>query len=122
VPTHGGTGSRGWNPPGGYVYRTAVNLNRKRLRHLAIRARKLLSLGRESHALAAAESRVELAAALGSLRPKLREAFMLVEWFGLTSGEAGKILGVKASSVRSRVHRARADLRDALREDVETRG
>jgi RNA polymerase sigma factor (sigma-70 family) len=108
--------------PGGYVYRTAVNLNRKRLRHLAIRARKLLSLGRESHALAAAESRVELAAALGSLRPKLREAFMLVEWFGLTSGEAGKILGVKASSVRSRVHRARADLRDALREDVETRG
>lgn len=28
--------------PGGYVYRTAVNLNRKRLRRLAIRTRRML--------------------------------------------------------------------------------
>lgn len=112
----------GMDSPGGYVYRTAVNLNRKRLRHLAIRARRLLSLGQEAHAPPAAEARVELAAALESLRPLLREAFMLVEWFGLSMEEAGTILGVKAVSVRSRVHRARAELRRALREDVETRG
>jgi len=29
--------------PGGYVYRVAVNLNRQRLRHLAVRARRLLA-------------------------------------------------------------------------------
>lgn len=112
----------GMNSPGGYVYRTAVNLNRKRLRHLAIRARKLLSLGQEEHAPPGGEATVELAAALGSLRPKLREAFMLVEWVGLNAAEAGRLLGLKPSSVRSRVHRARGELREALREDVESRG
>jgi RNA polymerase sigma-70 factor (ECF subfamily) len=110
------------NSPGGYVYRTAVNLNRKRLRRLAIRAKKMLLVGGGAQDPPVAESRVDLAAALGALRPKLRETFLLVEWVGLSAAEAGKILGVKPPSVRSRVPRARAELREALREDVESRG
>jgi RNA polymerase sigma factor (sigma-70 family) len=108
--------------PGGYVYRTAVNLNRKRLRRLAIRARKALFAGQEPHGSPVAESTLDLAAALGALRPKQQEAFLLVEWVGLSAAEAGRILGIKPPSVRSRVHRARAALREALGEDVESRG
>ncbi len=100
--------------PGGYVYRTAVNLNRKRLRHLAVRARRLVALAPRRQDVQAAETRAELAAALASLPVGHREAFMLVEWLGLPAEEAGRLLGIKASSVRSRLHRARAALRERL--------
>jgi RNA polymerase sigma-70 factor (ECF subfamily) len=39
-----------------------------------------------------------------------REAILLVEWLGLDAREAGRILGISPSSVRSRVHRAKAFL------------
>src|SRR5436309_15717753 len=32
---------RRMDAPGGYVYRTAVNLNRKRVRHLAVRVKRI---------------------------------------------------------------------------------
>lgn len=108
--------------PGGYVYRTAVNLNRKRLRHLALRTVRLFSLGQEHYASPTPEVTTELTAALASLPAKLREAFMLVEWFGLTSEEAGRLLSIEAASVRSRLLRARAALQERLREDVESHG
>jgi DNA-directed RNA polymerase specialized sigma24 family protein len=46
---------------------------------------------------------------------------MLVSWLGLSAEEAAPILGIKAPSVRSRVHRARADLRGRLAEGVDDR-
>ena len=108
--------------PGGYVYRTAVNLNRKRLRHLAMRARRLASLGSRTTSSPAVEVRAEIADALASLSVGQREAFMLVEWLGHPAEEAGRILGIEPASVRSRVHRARAALRDHLSEEVDERG
>lgn len=108
--------------PGGYVYRTAVNLNRKRLRRVAIRARRMLLVGAAPLEPTVPETKVDLADALRALRPSLREALMLVEWFGLSAAEAGGILGIKPASVRSRIHRARAVLQRALREEVESRG
>jgi RNA polymerase sigma factor (sigma-70 family) len=99
--------------PGGYVYRAAVNLNRKRLRHLAVRARRLLSFPRQA-SRSGPEERTELTAALASLPVRLREAFMLVEWVGVSTEEAGRILGIKPASVRSRIHRARVLLRESL--------
>jgi len=105
----------------GYVYRTAVNLNRKRLRHIAVRARRILafpSRGREGSDL---ELHMDFAAALASLPAGQREAFMLVEWLGYSAEETSRILGVGASSVRSRVHRARAALRELMGEGVENR-
>jgi len=53
---------------------------------------------------------VELTAALASLSTKLREAFVLVEVFGLTYREAGEALGVPQGTVKSRVFTARARL------------
>jgi len=94
--------------PAGYAYRTAVNLNRSRLRRLA----RPLRWSRESERSSDAEPEVigSLVAALSTLPRGQREAVLLIEWLGLDAREAGRILGISASSVRSRVHRAKASL------------
>jgi RNA polymerase sigma-70 factor (ECF subfamily) len=48
--------------------------------------------------------------ALATLPRGQREAVLLVEWSGLDAREVGQILGIAPSSVRSRVHRAKASL------------
>lgn len=100
--------------PAGYTYRTALNLNRKRLRHLATRARKAALLERREEASVPTETRGALSLALASLPRSQRDAVILTEWVGLNAGEAGRLLGIKAASVRSRVNRAKASLRGQL--------
>jgi len=99
----------GMASPAGYVYRVAVNLNRSRLRHLRQRLAKQHEIRRPSQA----EPEVvgSLVASLAGLPRDQREALLLVEWLGLDSREVGRILSISASSVRSRVHRAKATLR-----------
>jgi RNA polymerase sigma-70 factor, ECF subfamily len=94
--------------PAGYVYRTAVNLNRSRLRRLA----RPLRWSRVSERSPDAEPEVigSLVAALSALPRGQREAVLLVEWLGFDAREAGQMLGISPSSVRSRVHRAKASL------------
>jgi RNA polymerase sigma factor (sigma-70 family) len=107
--------------PGGYVYRAAVNLNRKRHRHLAMR-RRVVSMDSRLQLQQELESGGEVFEAIASLSRGQREAFMLVEWFGLSSDEAGPILGIAPASVRSRLHRARTLLRERLRDEGERDG
>jgi RNA polymerase sigma-70 factor (ECF subfamily) len=52
----------------------------------------------------------ELRAALASLSPRLREAFVLVEVFGQPYQDAAEVLAVPIGTVKSRVFRARLDL------------
>lgn len=94
--------------PAGYAYRTAVNLNRSRLRQLRLRLRRVADVERAAHP--DPEVVGSLVAALGALPRNQREAVLLVEWLGLDAREAGRILGISPSSVRSRVHRAKAFL------------
>ncbi len=54
--------------------------------------------------------------ALLALPAGQRAALVLVEWLGMTGEEAGRVLGLKAGSVRARLHRARTALREALGE------
>lgn len=56
----------------------------------------------------------DVAAALAALRPRDREALMLVNWEGLTPSEAANVLGVTAPAFRVRLHRARGRLRKSL--------
>ena len=100
--------------PGGYLYRVAVNLHRRRVRSLAVRARRLVTLAAGQRDAEIDHGRQELADAIGSLSVRLREAFMLVDWLGMGSDEAGRALGIAPASVRSRVHRARRELRAHL--------
>ena len=103
--------------PGGYAYRLAVNLNRQRLRHFAVRARRLLAITVHPDSEQPPDTRRELAEAISSLPKGQREAFMLVEWLGMGAEEAARVLKIAPASVRSRIHRARAALRDRLRDD-----
>jgi len=56
----------------------------------------------------------EAAAPLAALRPKDREALLLVSWEGLSPSEAARVLGERPASFRSRLHRARSRFRRAL--------
>ncbi|RFU38096.1 RNA polymerase subunit sigma-70, partial [Actinomadura logoneensis] len=55
-----------------------------------------------------------LAAAIAGLPAAQRDVLLLVAWAGLTYDEAGRALGIPAGTVRSRMNRVRAKLRDAL--------
>jgi RNA polymerase sigma-70 factor (ECF subfamily) len=99
--------------PEGYLYRTALNLNRKRLRRMTIAARRVLGVS-DHDALAAAEDRVDVLRAISSLPRPQREALILVVWLGYGTEEAGRLLGIEPGSVRGRLHRARQTLRRQL--------
>jgi RNA polymerase sigma-70 factor (ECF subfamily) len=55
-----------------------------------------------------------LGAALQKLSPELRAAIQATVLDGLTCAEAGRLLGIPAGTVKSRCHRARIELREAL--------
>jgi RNA polymerase sigma-70 factor, ECF subfamily len=61
---------------------------------------------------------IELRRALELLDDRRREAFVLVVVGGLAYGEAARALGCRSGTVASRVARARADLRELLKERV----
>ena len=71
--------------------------------------------------VADASARVELAAALGAVSPEHREAFLLVEVFGLSYQETADVLGVAVGTVKSRMFRARQALCDAIADEEEAK-
>ncbi|MER7127738.1 RNA polymerase sigma factor SigE [Streptosporangium saharense] len=56
----------------------------------------------------------DIQAALDALAPEFRAAVVLCDIEGLSYEEIAATLGVKLGTVRSRIHRGRAQLRDAL--------
>jgi RNA polymerase sigma-70 factor (ECF subfamily) len=89
-----------------------------------LRTRKT-TLERESRAplgpLSDPQARVELHAALEAVTPEHREPFLLVEVFGLSYQEAADVLGVRVGTIKSRMHRARRAMMDALAVEEEAR-
>jgi RNA polymerase sigma factor (sigma-70 family) len=99
--------------PEGYVYRTALNLHRKRARRAALLDRlRLWERPRGMDPADEVEPRQEVLRILGSLSHEQREALVLTEWLGFSAEEAGRVLGIDAASVRGRVHRARLAVRE----------
>jgi RNA polymerase sigma-70 factor (ECF subfamily) len=105
---------RGMDSPAGYVYRTALNLHRSRLRTLVVRARRVFAAVPAEDLSGSVAASHDVRRALARLPRGQREALILVEWLDLSSEEAGRVLGIDASSVRGRLHRGRASLRDQL--------
>jgi RNA polymerase sigma-70 factor (ECF subfamily) len=56
----------------------------------------------------------DVQAALDALPPDFRVAVVLCDIEGLTYEEISELLGIKLGTVRSRIHRGRSQLRDAL--------
>jgi RNA polymerase sigma-70 factor (ECF subfamily) len=100
--------------PQGYLYRTAMNLHRSRVRWLATRARQILQTTPSPDPAEVVQSRDSLARALASLPTGQRAAVVLVEWLGMAQQEAAAALGIEPGSVRARLSRAKAALREML--------
>jgi RNA polymerase sigma factor (sigma-70 family) len=64
----------------------------------------------------------DIEAALASLPEKFRVAVVLCDVEGLSYEEIADVLGVKVGTVRSRIHRGRTQLRDALAHRAPARG
>jgi RNA polymerase sigma factor (sigma-70 family) len=105
--------------PTGYLYRTAMNRYRSRLRRAA-RATKIgLNLVEGGDEFAAAEERDALARALARLPTRQRIAIVLTELLGYGSKEAARVMGVRDVTVRSLASRGRAALRQEMESENE---
>ena len=102
--------------PVGFLYRTAMNLYRKRLRRAAVAVRKAANLAPEGDALDTVETRDEAVRLLRTLTPREREAIVLTAYLGYSTEEAGNLLGIKANTVRVLTMRARNSLRQTVEE------
>ena len=102
----------------GYVYRTAVNLHRSRLRRVAVSVRRLRMLHPRDveDDFGPVDDRDVLGRALARLSRAEREALVLVEWVGMSDAEAGEVLGTTPSAISTRISRAKARLRLAFGE------
>ena len=58
----------------------------------------------------------DLAGALRRLSPEFRSVVQAVVLDGLTTKEAGRLLGVRENTVKTRLHRAKSQLRGSLAE------
>ena len=105
---------RSMDEPTGYLYRTAMNRLRSRLRRAARATRRALAPRDSPDAFADVERRDTVARALAALPERQRAAIVLTELLGFGSEEAGRLLGVKDVTVRSLASQARASLRTTL--------
>lgn len=107
-----------------WLYGIASNLVRTHHRSEAIRYRALsrlplavVSLDDASAAVGAADAvalRPRLAGALASLKPADRDVLLLLAWAQLDHTEVASALDIPLGTVRSRLHRARKQLRPLL--------
>ena len=92
-----------------WLFRIARNAAVDEQRRGARRDRMQSAIARPRPAVDASLG-AEVRAALASLSPRLREAFVLVEVFGQPYQEAADVLSVPVGTVKSRVFRARLEL------------
>src|SRR5262245_42583425 len=97
--------------PRGYLYRTAMNAFRSRYRSPVRWLRHAVALQGPAGAFAPSEGRDLVIRALRQLIPQQRAAIVLTGLLGYTSEEAGRMLGMKASTVRALSTRAREAMR-----------
>ena len=100
--------------PVGYLYRTAFNAWKKRSRRAARAIRSVLAPAPKSDEFEAADARTIVSDALDHLTPRQRAAIVLTELLGLSSEDAGEILGIRPVTARVLASQARAALREAL--------
>jgi RNA polymerase sigma-70 factor (ECF subfamily) len=98
--------------PSAYLFRTAMNVFRNRFRRSALGLRKTLGITPIEDAFANIDDRDLLVRSLRELTPDQRAAVLLTGYVGLSSEEAGKMLGKRASTVRALATRGRAAIRE----------
>ena len=99
--------------PAGYLHQVAMNNFRNRYRRAKVALRKVVRADPPADEFASVEDRITVSSALGSLTPGQRAALVLTELLGYPAEEAGRMLGVRGTTVRTMSSRARAVLREA---------
>jgi RNA polymerase sigma factor (sigma-70 family) len=107
----------GMDEPVGYLYRTAMNLFRKRYRRALLAIRRTVGLTPLQDDFEDADDRQSVRRVLATLPPRQRAALVLTEMLGFTAKEAGDALGVKDSTIRSLTHHARVAFRKVMEVD-----
>lgn len=100
--------------PVGYLYRTAMNLFRKRWRRASLVLRGTVGFTPRDDEISLIETRVDVVRALASLSPRQRAVVVLTELLEFSSEEAGRMLGIEPGTVRMHASRSRAALADML--------
>ena len=103
--------------PVGYLYRTAMNLSRKRYRRAALAMRRSIGLAPSHDDFADADDRDTVRRVLSTLPPRQRAALVLTEMLGFSASEAGRALGVQAATIRSLSRQGRESFRRATEVD-----
>src|SRR5262245_3902422 len=103
--------------PVGYLYRTAMNLFRKRYRRASLAIRRSVGLAPSHDDFSDADDRHVVRHVLASLPPRQRAALVLTEMLGFTSKEAGDALGVTDATIRSLTRYGRDAFRKVMEVD-----
>jgi RNA polymerase sigma-70 factor (ECF subfamily) len=102
--------------PVGYLFRTGMNLARKRIRRGSIASRLLVGRAAAPDAIDVSDDRTTVDAALSALTPRQRLAIVLTELLDLPARDAASVMGVKASTVRALATQGRAVMRARIGE------
>jgi RNA polymerase sigma-70 factor, ECF subfamily len=105
--------------PAGYLYRTAMNLHRKHLRRAAVALRHAIRLRPPRDHLDDVESRDVVLRTLETLTPRQRRSLVRTDLLDYSSEDAGRLMGVKATTVRVLASQGRAALRDRMGGEVD---
>ena len=98
--------------PVGYLFRVSMNVFRSRYRRASLGVRRAILLApAETDDLAAIETHDAVVRLLLELDPRQRAAVLLTAILDYSAEEAGRMLGLRASSVRSLTTRARARMK-----------
>jgi RNA polymerase sigma factor (sigma-70 family) len=97
--------------PSGYLYRTAMNSFRSWRRRSALAARRSIGLTQADDSIAMIDEQDAVVRSLERLSPRQRAAVVLIDLLGYSSEEAGRMLGIRASTVRTYAERAHRDLK-----------
>jgi RNA polymerase sigma factor (sigma-70 family) len=103
--------------PTGYLFVTALNVFRKRLRRAGIALRRSIGMAPSQDAFGAVEDRAVVLDALAQLPPDQRAALVVTALLDYSSEEAGRMLGARPSTIRARATRARTALRELIGEE-----
>ena len=102
--------------PAGYLHRTAMNQFRSRYRRALLATRRTLGASPARDDFELVDDRQVVLQALRTLPPRQRAAIVLTDVFGYSADEAGRMLGIRASTVRALHFQARSAMR--RREDT----
>jgi len=96
--------------PVGYLFRTAMNLHRSRLRRAMTATKRAIAPVTAPDPFDEVAARDEAVRSLAMLTPRQRAAVVVTELLGYSSEDAAPILGIRPGTVRALTSQARATL------------